>query len=833
MSPSDSTIALTTAQPPRMRLEASDAEIRLTSLTPGIDNIHYDVYLSPRFVEAARKYIRALVRQIANVNVLKNVNKKSSGPPEHSAFKKILTDLLEASLTHAKYTQNIEADLLNRLAVLGFLTAVLSDEFSSLLVECKEWIRSRGELFEHSEQAHVMRSKIAGLQTDRKGIFRQIGEILYNVSKDIEENVLSKSRRALFGDDFSSTYALLTNRFLFVENGNDDYLFLEQYVLLGNFIHDPDRFDVFEGLFIDFVRDFVMGDEGASEELNKARKNYERLAEQARSMRFEMTQVDDEVDEHQRKTARRDESFPWPWRRKGNASANAEPVPEVAAARQRQVALESTLEEFGGQLDAAKQRMEFLAAEYRSHLGDFLNDPENARRLLDASAPGSEVEGAVEARRHLLQEWLNRLEEHDLLIHILASYEVKNIYRGYCPPVHLQQLKKALVNREEAKRVEQVLEQFPARKLSMKRLEDSAKAIRRMPPEETRAAALRFAQDFMRLRRDRRHYHQVTTWIERINLVKSEQTRQLSRVNNTLYELLFSDEETRKEDPIISHAVIKTDVRGSTGITKELLARGLNPASHFSLILHEPVKRLIGRYGAAKVFIEGDAIILAIYETESTRSSQRAVAKACILAREILSVVQTYNDRAAAGDLPRLELGVGIAFQDSAPAVWMDGDSKVMISRALNLSDRLSSCSKMARRIIEENASPFNVFLLQSLMEDAGDDGEELMVRYNLNGIELNEEGFQKLTKEISLAPMSGNFPMPWGKQRVELFFGEVPLGGSFEPLIIRKGIVRQLLPGGKIGEPGNRAYYEVCTHPKLLELARRKIIETVTATQE
>jgi hypothetical protein len=118
-------------------------------------------------------------------------------------------------------------------------------------------------------------------------------------------------------------------------------------------------------------------------------------------------------------------------------------------------------------------------------------------------------------------------------------------------------------------------------------------------------------------------------------------------------------------------------------------------------------------------------------------------------------------------------------------------------------------------------------------MEDAGDDGEELMVRYNLNGIELNEEGFQKLTKEISLAPMSGNFPMPWGKERVELFFGEVPLGGSFEPLIIRKGIVRQLLPGGKIGEPGNRPYYEVCTHPKLLELARRKIIEAVTAGQD
>ena len=52
-----------------------------------------------------------------------------------------------------------------------------------------------------------------------------------------------------------------------------------------------------------------------------------------------------------------------------------------------------------------------------------------------------------------------------------------------------------------------------------------------------------------------------------------------------------------------------------------------------------------------------------------------------------------------------------------------------------------------------------------------------MLVRYNLNGIELNEEGFQKLSAEIALAPMGGNFPMPWGKERVQLYFGEVPLG--------------------------------------------------------
>jgi len=350
------------------------------------------------------------------------------------------------------------------------------------------------------------------------------------------------------------------------------------------------------------------------------------------------------------------------------------------------------------------------------------------------------------------------------------------------------------------------------------------RAIRRRSHEEQLSITLQFAEDFMRLRRDRRNYQHVAAWMERISLVRSERARELSRVNKSLYEFLHADEGRPTDDPVINHTVIKADVRGSTGITKDLLAKGMNPASHFSMNLHEPVKRMLERYGAATVFIEGDAIILAIYETESTRATTRAVARACILAREILAVTSAYNARTKTTELPPLEIGIGLAFQDSAPSLWMDGDSKIMISRALNLSDRLSSCTKITKRLFKDNPSPFNVFVLQPLMEDAAEDeGEELLVRYNLNGIELNEEGFQKLSAEISMSPMGGTFPMPWGKERVQLYFGEVPLGESLEPVVVRKGFVHQLLPGAKVGAQGPRPYYEVCTDAKLLDLARKK----------
>jgi len=817
----ESPIAPSLAHPARVKLEAYSAEIRLPNLTLGLDNVHYDVFLSPRFLEFSRKYLLDLVRQAAHINLFYGKDRKQSGAPEHGVFRRMLTEILQESVTRAKYLQSIETDILHHLALLKFITAEISSEFSTLIVECKDWIRTRGELFEHSEQAHVMRARIAEIQADKKSVYRNVGETLHRVWSEVEDGTLSKSRRALFGEDYRETYGLLLNRFLFVENGNDDHLFLQHYVLLGNFVNDPDRFEVFDGLLIDFVRDLILAGDNP-EELSKARKTHERLLEQARLLRSELERIEEEQAEVSGRSGDGDELFPWLFKRKTGVPAELQG--ELSDLRKKYDSVEVSLEELAPQIDAAKQRTDFLTEEYRNRLGDYLNEPENAGRLFDSSPQEEGEESTQTSRAQLLEEWVHRLEERDVLFHVLAGYELRKIYSDYCPPIHLQQLKKALVNRDEQKRVERTVEQLPARKISLKRLDDAARAIRRRSHEETLVIARQFAEDLMRLRRDRRNYQHVAAWMERINLVRAEHTRELSRTNRSLYEFLHPEEGRPADDPITSHAVIKADVRGSTGITKDLLGRGMNPASHFSMNLHEPVKNMLERYGAAKVFIEGDAIILAINETESTRATQRAVARACVLAREILAVTQAYNARTKTTGLPVLELGVGVAFQDSAPSIWMDGDSRIMISKALNLSDRLSSCSKIAKRLFQSNPSPFNVFHLQTLMEDtAEDEGEELLVRYNLNGIELNEDGFVKLGKEISLASMGGNFPLPWGKERVQLYFGEVPLGESLEPIVVRKGFVHQLLPGAKIGAQGTRAYYEVCTDPKLLELARKK----------
>jgi hypothetical protein len=832
------TSMLSTGTPARVNLRPYSAELPLGTLAVGVDNIHHDVFLSPTFVETTEAYLLEFIRQTASLPFLAQTDRlqasrrppvrregERKGPrvPEAPSWKRQLSDLLHGGLQQAKYQKNIEIDLLLRVTLLKYLTQEIGTQFANLLLEAKEWIRGRGAHFDHTEQAHVIKARIAELQADRRNLFRNVGQHVFQAIQEIEENGLARSRKALFGEEGSTTtYDILNNRLAFVEGGKDDVLFLEQYILLGNYLRDQDRFETFDAVLLDFLRESVLaGDQG--NDLNESWRGHQKLVDGAVAHRAEIARLEEERAALARKLERSESLMG----RVGFGSDPATLRASISDVDKRLRHARHKLEEANPRIEAARGEADYLAKQYQERLGDYLNQPENARRLFDPAAPGEPRGNAAEQRLRLLDELIVRLEQRDLLVHILASYQLRNICHDYCPPIHLQQLKKALVSREEFKRVEDILKQFPARQYSTQRIDELSKKIRKTPRDEVRTVVLRFTEDFMRLRRDARNFERLSAAMERVHLVRNERTRELSEMNHSLYEFLLTEEARPAEDRVVSHTIIKADVRGSTKITQELLARGLNPASLFSLNFYEPVKRILERYGAAKVFIEGDALVLAIYETESNRVQQRAVSKACALARQILAVSSAYNERPDSADLPRLELGVGIAYQGSPPTYWMDTDSRIMISRALNLSDRLSSCSKAAKRMLSQNASQFRLFLFQTMTEGvAEDEADEFLIRFNLNGVELNDEGFQKLQEEISLTPLEAECVMPWGKERVEFFYGETPVGEGLEPVLIRRGFVRQMLPGGKMGEAGTRPYYEVCVHPKVMEL-----VESLAAT--
>jgi hypothetical protein len=437
-----------------------------------------------------------------------------------------------------------------------------------------------------------------------------------------------------------------------------------------------------------------------------------------------------------------------------------------------------------------------------SVLEGWLNAPENAHALVGTGEAG---ERSHKAR---LQFWTELMERESLLELALAAYEVVPVLPEFPLLIDPQQFKYSLVFRKERDRLEKLVEEKG--KLSRDVLISAAARVSQANGAQRSKVAARFLRDLLRYHRDLRRLEVLNRAIEKINLISSEKLRDLSKLNGTLYEFLLPEEtKSQRQRSVLRHVVLKADIRDSSRLTRSLLAREMNPASYFSLNFYEPVNKLLSKYGATKVFVEGDAIILAMLEHESEPAL--SVARACVLAREMMEIVGGYNHLLQRAGLPALELGIGIAYQDSAPMYLLDGDHRIMISDALNESDRLSSCDKRIRKAMAGMAAPFNVYEFRT-----GESVDSEPMRYNLGGIRMSDAAYRRLCEEVSLEQYSMDFPRLWGSEEAVFYSGLVPLGADiFRRIVLRASRV-PVIDNSQFSLTlwTDAPIYEICTHP-------------------
>ena len=192
-----------------------------------------------------------------------------------------------------------------------------------------------------------------------------------------------------------------------------------------------------------------------------------------------------------------------------------------------------------------------------------------------------------------------------------------------------------------------------------------------------------------------------------------------------------------------------------------------------------------------------------------------------LLAREIIEIVRGYNELVQRSGMPPLELGIGITLQESAPLYLMDGEHKIMISEALNESDRLSSCNKRARMVMESQAGPFHVYAFQAADPEPGGNPEDVVLSFNLSGIRMNDAAFRKLQQEISLEPLKVKLPASFAssdKGEYRLFSGTVPVDRDiFRKIVVRESRVPRVDPADfSVQGWTERSYYEVCADPAI-----------------
>ena len=727
---------LRSSEPPTLPdLQYHGITLALSDLQLGVDNLRYDVFLSPRIAADLSFHLARYICRFGEVETLFEMDVPAAGQnkfvaaahgaakprqPSPADLKTLLVSIHLAILNRAKAEGNPSIDLLGRLAVLKFIRTEVQAQFSRILEQCRMKLKS----LEGVRQVKMMQTQelVSSFQVRKKIILRRAGQEIFRLLREIEKETLSRTRRSLLGELPADCYRLFLNPLILSEDGRDDYLCAEHYYMFGNFDKDSDRFPSLRQFALNFLRELGYGEA-----------------------------IDDE------------------------------------------------------------------------HLEQALNVPENAAALIGAGN-GEDLTQEDRNRQGRLDIWSRMLQREGILTNIVASYEAVPLLAEYAPRVNPQQIKNALISRDEAERVETIIAES---RLHPDRLFAAIGRVASCRGSERNRFAARLLHDLFCYHRDLRGLEALGTGFDSINLVTDDKVRELSSLNGMLYEFLPPEEQKAAEDRVRHHVILKADVRDSSRLTRSLMDKGMNAASYFSLNFYDPVNKLLAKYGATKVFLEGDAIIVALLEREG--EAMLGVGRTCVLAWEIVSLLREYNELLERSGLPPMEVGLGIAYQDSPPLYLMDGEHRIMISDAINESDRLSSCSKRVRKKLAPDAGVFQVYSVQiggngnSTSESATAEttAEEMRLNYNVGGICLSEAAFYKLQQEISLTPWAADraepgFNSPWVDEQGEFFIGTVPIAnGVFRKIAIRKNRIAQVdVRDLSILYWNDLYYYEVCANP-------------------
>lgn len=746
-------------------LKSYKINFSLDRLVPGVDNIRHDVLLSPTFVASTRKLVSLLIVRHAEIKDKSLETQEVSWAKEVENYKQFYKELMSDALNKGKARRENQVEYLAQTAVVKMLLEEVCSQYDHLIGSLKKSLRKSDLTGQRDrDETPKMKDQLQLVLQDRETIIQRVGLEICSYWTEVEIKDLRNMRESIFGNRSTFFMDVIGTPILHVQHPENEIFILSEYdIALGRRIEDPDKFDNVLFLIRDLINQIYLKDpsaEGGAVDQRLASSNLHESETAENDPKAHIRKIDEWI----RYLGNMDTLFDW---------------------------------------QGTKTEIQVLKKQK--------GDPKEIGRL----------KRLLRHQKLALHFFYKRFRKKGVLERVSASYEMQPEYKEFCPPLVPQQIMQYLIyprSRRVIKNRLRRLSQVYSRPFSLAPLNKKIKSMEQMTIRRRKNYLVRFMKAFAHYQRDLSICGIMKEAIERINIATEEKTITLSRENNTLFEFLLSHEQDTSQTPIINHVVIKADVRGSTDITHIMNERGLNPASHFSLNFFDPISEILAEYDAAKIFIEGDAIILSIFERENAPSGWYSVARACGIAINMLIIIQRYNKKNRENQLPILELGVGISHMNKSPTFLFDGNNRIMISPAINHADRLSSCAKACRKLIAAKKGPFNLYVFQTHSEqEIAATKDDLNLRYNVNGIELSPIGFEKLSNEIDLKVLTTDLKDIFG-QKSTLYFGKFPTkSGRYQRIIIRESQIPKVDPDTlKKKDFSAHKYYEVCTNPKL-----------------
>src|SRR5580700_8145860 len=181
---------LRSSEPPTLPdLQYHGITLALSDLQLGVDNLRYDVFLSPRIAADLSFHLARYICRFGEVETLFEMDVPAAGQnkfvaaargaakprqPGPADLKTLLVSIHLAILNRAKAEGNPSIDLLGRLAVLKFIRTELQTQYARTLEHCRMKMKS----LEGVRQAKMVQTQglVSSFQVRKKIILRRAGQ---------------------------------------------------------------------------------------------------------------------------------------------------------------------------------------------------------------------------------------------------------------------------------------------------------------------------------------------------------------------------------------------------------------------------------------------------------------------------------------------------------------------------------------------------------------------------------------------------------------------------------------------------------------------------------
>ena len=219
------------------------AHFSLKRIMPGVDNFRYDVQLSPVFKESVSRIIFHLILKTSKAE--EDLDVPFQWTKEREDFLSLCQEIMLVAVKRAKMGDGeVQIDYLAQMAVSKFLIQEINNQFDGLLARLNNQVWE----YESTEEDDLLmptlslKERITEIRHNRNMIVGKVNREIFQYLLEAQKS-LKERREANYGTHSLLNDDIFSNPLLHIDNQADDAFMLENYVLMGHRMEDPDKYE--------------------------------------------------------------------------------------------------------------------------------------------------------------------------------------------------------------------------------------------------------------------------------------------------------------------------------------------------------------------------------------------------------------------------------------------------------------------------------------------------------------------------------------------------------------------------------------------------------------